>query len=478
MTTIWRANPAVSYWSINELRDAIQLVGGSPPEWTGAARLPAGTRVRAAHVLEIKEAIQRLWNDRGLGLIPNWTTGVEPGLPAPTQPSILIRDTDILNLRGWFNHWEGWGNLRGVHWFDSSRSDLTGTFWNVELVHGVSTQPSEDEALAYNSDEVAKARRHCVAARNYGLVNIVRIDWKGGHAVPTNPYLYGIWTEHFNRAVNELKDVATIFIVGNEPTIEPWGDPHRGITSRQYADAFNSLYGDSNRVSDVMYLAAGPAAWSEATPMGHASEIDTPWLRSASSKIKGLDGWALHTYGSPYLRNAAGGALCDTATVDCSLPSSSNLTGDASFRRYQDYIEEIKTKWAGKPVYITETNTQGFVADQQTNLGKPSTSYVTGWIQTTYEEIRRFNTEKNRERNEWPRILCLCWFVDDNQDGNWGDFALSNDASDKLSQARTDFKANDTSTGISPDNPTSNLAPGVPIVEHRTGISIVSNTVS
>ena len=162
MTTIWRANPSVSYWSINELRDAIQLVGGSPPEWTGAARLPAGTRVRAAHVLEIKEAMQRLWNDRGLGLILNWTTGVEPGLPAPTQPSVLVRDTDILNLRDWFNHWEGWGNLRGVHWFDSGRSDLTGTFWNVELVYGVSSQPAENEALVYNSDEVAKARRHCV----------------------------------------------------------------------------------------------------------------------------------------------------------------------------------------------------------------------------------------------------------------------------------------------------------------------------
>ena len=133
---------------------------------------------------------------------------------------------------------------------------------------------------------------------------------------------------------------------------------------------------------------------------------------------------------------------------------------------------------AGKPVYITETNTQGFDAEGQTNGGKPSASYVTGWIQTTYEEIRRLNTEKNAVRNDWPRILCLCWFVDDNQDGNWGDFALSNDTSDKLSQARTDFKASDTSTGISPADPTSNLAPSSPIIEHRTGISILSNTVS
>ena len=360
-----------------------------------------------------------------------------------------------------------------MHWFNSGRSDFTGIFWNVETVIGV----TKDNA--YHRTLVEQTYRDCVAARNYGLVNIVRIDWKEGYAVPTVEAEYDDWITNFTNAVNILKDVATIFVVGNEPTLEPPGDPHRGITSRQYADAFNSLYGDSNKVADVMYLAAGPAAFSQSTPMGHASEIDIPWLRSASSKIKGLDGWALHTYGSPYLNNAAGGALCDTATVKCSLPSSSTLPGDASFRRYEDYIEEIKTKWPGKPVYITETNTQGFVADQQTNLGKPSTSYVTEWIQTTYEEIRRFNNEHNSDRSEWPRILCLCWFVDSYR-GNtaWMDFALSNRDEDKLVQARKDFKASDTSSGISPGNPASNLAPWVPIIEHRTGISILSGTVS
>ena len=476
MTTIWRANPAVSYWSINELRDAIQLVGGSPPEWTGAARLPAGTRVRAAHVLEVKEAIQRLWDDRDLGLIPNWTTGVEPGLPAPTQPSILIRDTDILNLRDWFNHWEGWGNLRGVHWFDSGRSDLTGIFWNVETVIGVTKEN------AYHRTLVNDIRGYCVAARNRGLVNIVRIDWQEGLAVPTNSDHYYGWKENFNQAVNALKDVATIFVVGNEPTKEP------GMYASEYVAAFNYLY--ANRVADTKYLAAGPAAFDHHqldNNSDNPQEIDTLWLERVSEGIDALDGWALHTYGSPWLRYAEGPGpscvtLCIDPTEDCLLScgNHSPLTGDASFRRYRQFMDAISPKWAEKPVYITETNTQGFLGDSdEYNQPTPAQSYVNNWIRLAYEEIRRFNNEKNADRTNWPRILCLCWFVDTNR-GNtdWVDYALSNDQQPKLQQARSDFKASDTSTGISPGNPTSNLAPWVPILEHRTGTRVLSGTIS
>ena len=74
----------------------------------------------------------------------------------------------------------------------------------------------------------------------------------------------------------------------------------------------------------------------------------------------------------------------------------------------------------------------------------------------------------------------LMLFVDDCRDNtDWPMFALSNGTTyPKLRQARADFKASDTSTGISPGNPTSNLAPWLPIVEHRTGVSILSSTVS
>ena len=98
MTTTWNATPVFSYWSINELRDAIYLVGGSPPVWTDGRVLSPNTTLRAVHLTEVREAIQRLWDDRGLGLIPNWTGQADPNAP---------RTSHITDLRKWFNHYEG-----------------------------------------------------------------------------------------------------------------------------------------------------------------------------------------------------------------------------------------------------------------------------------------------------------------------------------------------------------------------------------
>ena len=335
--------------------------------------------------------------------------------------------------------------------------------WNVELVYGVSNADGEYDRITVNA-----TRDRCAQARNYGLVNMVRIDWKGGDPIPTDPDDYEGWKNNFNQAVNALKGVATIFIVGNEPTIEPIRPvtengkkkEYRGITSTQYAAAFNCLYAE--KVTGAMYLAAGPAHCSEATPQGFDSEVDTVWLENASNAIMNLDGWALHTYGSPWFLYAYDYGLdrnclswCTDPTKDCSLScgSHSPLTGDASFRRYRDQIKKIKTKWAKKPVYITETNTKGFGAGRPDDEIKPSASYVTGWNQKTYLEVRIYNSETNTSRDYWPRVMCLCWFVDSDRDSNWREYSLTKGATDgdtfpKLRQARSDFIASDTATGI------------------------------
>ena len=343
-----------------------------------------------------------------------------------------------------------------MHWWKSTSTDFPRVGWNVETVIGVSTEPAGvGGPTVYNSGEVAVARNRCVRARNHGLVNIVRLDWRGGHAVPTDGRYHDSWKEHFTLAVNALKDVATIFIVGNEPTIEP----RHVISSRHYADAFGSLY--ANKVDGTMYLAAGPAPFSDTNPPDHDWENDIIWLRNASNAITGLDGWALHTYGSPYLDYAdkdgreCVNALCDDPAVTCRPKCGGHsLVGDAGFQRYRELIDEVRTRWASKPVYFTETNTKGFRADKTEDEIKPANSYVTGWIQKTYQEIRHFNIENNPGRANYPPVLCLCWFVDDDRLAEWGEtewdeFALSNGAiHSKLQQAREDFKASDTSTGI------------------------------
>ena len=120
MTTIWTSTPAVSVASINELRTAVdaavEAAEDPPVVWTDGSPLPSTMSVKAKYVIELRDEIQALWNkdDRKLGLIPNWTTGVEPGEPNPITP-LPIQDSDITDLRGWFNHFETWGDLRGVH---------------------------------------------------------------------------------------------------------------------------------------------------------------------------------------------------------------------------------------------------------------------------------------------------------------------------------------------------------------------------
>ncbi len=145
--------------------------------------------------------------------------------------------------------------------------------WNVETVIGVS---NEDDT--YNSSGVMAAHTEAAKARDHGLVNVVRLDWKSRRAVPPDGGHYISWRDNFNHAANDLKDVATIFVAGNEPTVEP------GMTAQQYADAFNFLY--PSRVVGTLYLATGPAPWSF-----FGTELDRTWLRNASNAITNLDGF-------------------------------------------------------------------------------------------------------------------------------------------------------------------------------------------
>ena len=115
---------------------------------------------------------------------------------------------------------------------------------------------------------------------------------------------------------------------------------------------------------------------------------------------------------------------CSDPRQTCSAPDPPG--GDGGFRRYRDYIERIRGDWADKPVYLTEINTRGFGATHD-----PNVNYPTGLMQQAFEEVRNYNTETNSIRSTYPRVLCVCWFVDDyNNDGrrhsNWSAFALSN----------------------------------------------------
>ncbi len=445
MPTSWTDHPATSTTPakalhINEVRAAINTALGFTPNWTDGATVSNTIPIRAKHFTEIKDAIQTLWRDRGLGLIPNWTSGQEPDGPSivSTHTGTPIRASDINDVRRWFNYYETWGDLRGVHWFKSGINDFPHVGWNVETVIALQRFDPQTQEWVYNESAVTGtggALERCTAARNYGLVNIVRMDWRPGLAVPTGSGDYGAWKNNFNTAVNSLIDVATIFIAGNEPNVEG------SISAADYASAFDYLY--SYKVQYTHYLAAGPSVWSY---------LDLDWLSSMAADLDATDGFALHSYGTPYMQWAQScSAMCDNPTQSCSFdcadpPPDPTIPGDASFQRFRDYLAQISTsQWPNVQIYLTETNTHGF-GSATSNDNQPKDNYPTGWMQNAYAAVHGYNT--NRGQND-PRVLTLCWFVDDDT-GNldWEGYALSNTQIGNLGNARSDFISSTTSTGL------------------------------
>jgi hypothetical protein len=316
-----------------------------------------------------------------------------------------------------------------VHWFNATQSGLPllpATGWNVETVFGVSNNDD-----SYNSAGVQAVLGHATNAYSYGMTNITRLDWKRNKAVAkVGESGFGSWKSNLWQAVNALKSVCTIFIVGNEPTLASEGCIHSG----EYAASYNSMYSDDDKVTSVLYLVAGPAAWSF---MNNPDESDIEWLASVSSSINGTDGFAIHTYESIEEGCTDPRNTCTPLVSD----------GDRGFRRYRNYTQAVEASWPSKPVYITEFNTHGFGASGEHDR-VPQNNYPTGFMQNAYEDIRNYNMGSST-----VKVLAACWFVDaTNRDPlfSWSEYALSNNAPrSHLVQARSDFISTNTATGIS-----------------------------
>jgi hypothetical protein len=113
--TRWTGNPSpgehIEADYVQTLRDAIDqaFTDARPviPPWSWTwPRNVLGSRVLAKHFTEMRAAIQRLWDNKGRGELPGWTSGVTPGGPSNSRASTPIRATDIHDLRRWLNQYE------------------------------------------------------------------------------------------------------------------------------------------------------------------------------------------------------------------------------------------------------------------------------------------------------------------------------------------------------------------------------------
>lgn len=301
-----------------------------------------------------------------------------------------------------------------THWYSGDSSMLDGSVaagrrgFNVETVIGSSSSP--DYAIA-------KSR----TARDHGLANIIRIDYRTYQAVPYTSSDYDGWAREFYAVAGRFasEGLATLFIVGNEPNIEG------KLTAAEYAAAYNYLYRHASRPAGIELLAAGPATFSpDVKVSGGTRDFDfgrtfLDWLATVAGGLAGSDGFALHTYGDPN---------------ECGSPGSACPESLGRFSRnfisFREQIDRLAPRWNGKLVYLTETNT--FTGPATTSPYTPAYNYPANWLNEAFALVRDYN----RTRGSKPEVRSLCWFVD-RDDGGWGDFSLRGGG--RLALARQDL---------------------------------------
>lgn len=291
-------------------------------------------------------------------------------------------------------------SLAGVHWYggDSNILDMSAPWgtrgWNVEAIYDVSHCDGNRNTAIGGTDVRSKA----IKARDDGLVNIIRIDYRNGLAVPRNNSEFDDWAAKFIQCIQELNDVANLFIVGNEPNLEDgaWGR-NGGIRPQQYADAFNYLY--QRKPTGVRLLVAGPSGFSP-----------PEWLGETAARITNADGFALHTYGDPN--------HCSDPRQPC---SRGGWWFDGGFQYFKDLIAQIPQRFWAQPVYITEFNTD---VDGPAQAPNPAQNYRNYWINQAFQAVRDYNATRGSK----PEVKALAWFVDrdDSNGGDWASFALRN----------------------------------------------------
>jgi hypothetical protein len=137
--------------------------------------------------------------------------------------------------------------------------------------------------------------------------------------------------------------------------------------------------------------------------------------------------------------------------VDPRVSCPDPVLEEKNFPQFRNQIERIREKWHQFPVYITEFNTHGFGATEGPHQPgwTPRDNYPAHWDSTNfmkaaYEEVRNYNKTFHNEMPNYPKVRCLCWFVDrktfflDNPSTDWLDYSLSQQQGN-LALARADF---------------------------------------
>ncbi len=243
MTTSWTDYPATSDTPIkaihvNEVRAAIDNAGGTPPGgWTDGPTVSSSTPVKAKHLVEIHDAIQTLWNNRNLGALPNWSSGVQPGGTSMATAATVIHAGDINDVRAWFNGYETWNNRIGAYATFSSSADVVNAVnqgWpGIGDVAGLGT-PSSPYTVSQGEDQYVHDAYTQLGNRFWWL-SFWTVSWPASGDTYYNAGYQG------GRVAAQTIDTTNPTYLPTYVVLDPEGYNTKASTASQWADFINGF---------------------------------------------------------------------------------------------------------------------------------------------------------------------------------------------------------------------------------------------
>ena len=186
-----------------------------------------------------------------------------------------------------------------------------------------------------------------------------------------------------------------IWIVGNEALCLDWEWPDgKRITMDQFVDCYLRVHKAVKAVKpSAILVPQPPASWNvNGKYQGNESG---DWIQQLTDMLNrigagNVDAIALHVYAMEHNRDT----ILSQAKMDPPFNHRSK-----TFQTYREFMEAIPPAFRNLPVYITESNPDGW---QDTN---------NGWIQEAYAELDRWNQDPAHQP-----IRCLCFYRWPNED--------------------------------------------------------------
>ncbi len=280
--------------------------------------------------------------------------------------------------------------IYGIHFYGTGAENTIKNgmpMWSVEMFY----------TNHYHDWNLERAKLQDI--KNKGFKIILRLDYDIGLTVPYGDSGYWDWQGRYDFAqqcrtvASQVGDLVDAFVIGNEI-----GGGSTTPVKEWYTIVFNGY--DSNCVYDQIKAVRPNAVVCLYAPCGWASNDNIQYWEYVVDNIDKdgnnwpqVDGFALHAYSG-------------ASTIYDSNCEDPRFASKYDFRGWQEYATRIYQRFGPwKPIYITETNTQWYFGQWDSNPLYSQDSYRAAWLKEAFQAINEWNQANDQ------KVDALCWYV-------------------------------------------------------------------